>query len=84
MGRPPGARNHVPRELKAALIEAATLAGGEGGLVGYLTSMAIEHPVPFLALLGRCLGLQVAVAGDGAIHSVTLSIGWQEAEPASP
>lgn len=72
MGRPPGVRNHMPRELKVAIIEAATLAGGEGGLVGYLTRMAIEHPVPFLALLGRCVALQVEVASDGEIVPVVL------------
>lgn len=75
MGRPPGARNRMPRELREAIIEAATLAGGEGGLVGYLTRMAKEHPVAFVGLLGRVLAIEVR-APAAAAPPVSVIISW--------
>lgn len=69
MGRPPGARNRMPRELKEAIMEAATLAGGEGGLVGYLTRMAKEQPVAFVGLLGRVLTMELQASRRGAAPS---------------
>ena len=64
-GRPKGVPNKMNALLKDSIIEAATKAGGEGGLVGYLTLQAQENPGPFLTLLGKVLPMQIADA-DGA------------------
>ena len=46
--------------LKDAILQAAEAAGGQGGMVGYLTLQAHENPGPFLALMGKVLPLQIA------------------------
>ena len=58
-GRPKGVPNKTTAILKDAILQAATDAGEEGGLVGYLQKQAIASPGPFLALLGKVLPLQV-------------------------
>jgi hypothetical protein len=58
-GRPKGMTNKTTALLKDAIIEAAKQAGGEGGVVGYLTLQAHENPGPFMALLGKVIPLQV-------------------------
>lgn len=70
-GRPKGVPNKMTTQLKDAILEAATKAGGPGGLVGYLTLQASENPGPFLSLLGKVLpmaldaqGLTITIAGD--------------------
>lgn len=73
-----GSRKGVPNKttalLKDALLEAARLAGGREGLVGYLTAQAQRNPAAFLALLGKVLPLQLAGEGnDGAImHEIRI------------
>lgn len=66
-GRPKGCANVIPGCVKVAAIEAATLAGGDEGLVGYLTTQATKQPVQFLALLGRVLPLQVVPPGEASL-----------------
>lgn len=67
-GRKPGSKNKTTALLKDAVLEAATLAGGREGLVGYLKEQAEENPGPFLALLGKVLPVQV----DGTLkHTVS-------------
>jgi hypothetical protein len=61
-GRKKGARNKLTVALKDAILEAGNNAGGEEGLVGYLTAQAVSKPSSFLALLGRLLPL--TAAGD--------------------
>ena len=58
-GRKPGIPNKANGLLKDAIIQAAEAAGGEGGMVAYLTKQANTHPAAFLALIGRVLPLQV-------------------------
>ena len=58
-GRKPGIPNRATGLLKDAIIQAAEQAGGEGGMVAYLTGQANRHPAAFLALIGRVLPLQV-------------------------
>ena len=53
--------------LKDAILEAATAAGGEGGMVGYLTLQAMENPGPFMALLGKVLPTQVVGDADNPL-----------------
>lgn len=76
MGRPKGAPNRMPRELKAAIIEAATLAGGEGGLVGYLTEMAKREPVAFMGLLARVLPIEAKARSAGNSAQVSFTVTW--------
>lgn len=59
-GRPKGVPNKNTTLLKDALLQAAQAAGGEGGLVGYLTTQAMQNPQSFLPLLGKVLPLQLA------------------------
>ncbi len=66
-GRPKGVPNKTTTQLKEALIEAASAAGGEAGLVGYLTRQAEENPGPFLSLLGKVLPLQIGGDGDNPV-----------------
>ena len=53
--------------LKDAILEAATAAGGEGGMVGYLTLQAMENPGPFMALLGKVMPTQVTGDADNPL-----------------
>lgn len=62
-GRTKGVPNKTTKLLKDALLEAATLAGGKDGLVGYLTKQALANPQSFLPLLGKVLPLQVDADG---------------------
>jgi hypothetical protein len=64
-GRPKGVPNKTTALIKDAIIQAATDAGGEGGMVGYLTLQAQENPGPFMTLLGKVLPTQVEGTGSG-------------------
>lgn len=71
-GRKKGTPNKINVLLKDALIEAATLAGGKDGLVGYLKKQANDEPAAFMTLLGKVLPMQIRgnVAGQiNHIHS---------------
>lgn len=68
-GRPKGAVNKTTALLKDAILMAATEAGGEEGLVGYLKKQAEATPGPFLALVGKVLPLQVAGDPDSPVKS---------------
>ena len=59
-GRAKGSRNKTTALLKDAILQAGEAAGGEDGLIGYLTSQAVQNPGPFLALLGKVLPLQLS------------------------
>ena len=60
--------------LKDAILQAAQAAGGEGGMVGYLTLQAKEQPAAFMSLLGKVLPMQVEGSGEGG----ALLIKWQD------
>lgn len=72
-GRPKGVPNKTTTLLKDAILQAATQAGGIGGLVGYLEKQAKENPAPFLSLLGKVLPTQISadLSGD-VIHRIEL------------
>lgn len=59
-GRPVGAVAPATALLKDAILKAGEAAGGDNGLVGYLTLQAIENPGPFMSLLGKVLPMQIA------------------------
>jgi hypothetical protein len=70
-GRPKGSLNKTTAVLKDAIIQAATNAGGEGGLVAYLQAQAKESPAAFLVLLGKVLPKQVIGEDGGPLqHSI--------------
>ena len=54
-GRPKGSVNRTTALLKDAILQAAENAGGEGGIVGYLTLQATENPASFMTLLGKII-----------------------------
>jgi hypothetical protein len=66
-GRRRGTPNKTTTALKEAILEAAELAGGDGGLVGYLTTLAKTNTSAFATLLGKVLPLQVSGEGGGSI-----------------
>lgn len=66
-GRVKGVPNKTTALLKDAILKAAENAGGNGGMVGYLTLQAMENPGPFMALLGKVLPTQVADADGNKI-----------------
>lgn len=80
-GRVKGVPNKTTAILKDAILQAATAAGGEGGMVGYLTLQATENPGPFLSLLGKVMPLQIAGDPDAPIIHV---IQRQIIDPAKP
>lgn len=61
------------RLLKDAILQAATEAGGDDGMVGYLRVQAKENPGPFLSLLGKVLPMQVEGSGENG----AIVIKWQ-------
>jgi hypothetical protein len=70
-GRAKGTPNRTTALLKDAVLKAADKAGGDKGLVGYLTAQATANPGPFMALLGKVLPLQVE---GGLTHEVGNSV----------
>lgn len=67
-GRKKGTPNKTTALLKDAILQAATLAGGPEGLVGYLTTQAVDNPGPFMSLLGKVLPMQVTGPDDGPVQ----------------
>lgn len=63
-GRPKGVPNKITTDLKRAILEAAEVAGGEGGTAGYLARQAEENPAAFMTLLGKVL--PTTLVGDDA------------------
>jgi len=70
-GRPKGSANKTTALLKDAILKAAENAGGEHGMVGYLTKQANENPQAFLPLLGKVLPMQLVGDPDDPLHVVT-------------
>lgn len=60
-GRKPGTPNKLTRDLREAIVAAGEAVGidstGSGGVVGYLTCLAAQHPALFVTLLVRVLPL---------------------------
>jgi hypothetical protein len=70
-GRSKGTPNKTTALLKDAILRAAEAAGGDNGMVGYLTMQAQENPGPFMALLGKVLPMQLTGAEGGPLELVT-------------
>ncbi len=71
-GRKKGTPNKTTALLKDAILTAATDAGKDGGLVGYLTAQAVLNPGPFMALLGKVLPMQLTGEDGGAVRLETI------------
>lgn len=69
-GRPKGSANKTTALLKDAILKAAENAGGDEGMVGYLTTQAKTNPQAFLPLLGKVLPMQVTGEDGDAIRTV--------------
>lgn len=67
-GRPKGMPNKTTALLKDAILQAAELAGGEEGLIGYLKARATDEPAAFMSLLGKVLPMQITGAGGGPVE----------------
>lgn len=67
-GRPKGSQNKTTALLKDAILQAATMAGGSEGLVGYLSKQATRNPAAFLTLLGKVLPIQHANHEGGELQ----------------
>lgn len=73
-GRQKGTLNKTSALLKDAVLEAADIAGGKEGLVGYLRSQARENPVAFMGLLGKLVPSQIAADVTQGVARVTAEI----------
>ena len=65
-GRKKGTPNKTTALLKDAILKAATDAGN-GDMVAYLRTQALENPGPFMALLGKVLPMQVTGEDGGPV-----------------
>ena len=78
-GRVKGTPNKTTALLKDAILQAGQAAGGNGGLVGYLTLQAQENPGPFMALLGKVLPMQIAGDPDAPlVHKIVSEVVYPE------
>lgn len=73
-GRPKGVPNKTTALLKDAILQAAHKAGGEGGMVQYLTEQAEKNPGPFMSLLGKVLPMQITGEDGGAIQIAKIEL----------
>lgn len=73
-GRPKGAVNKTTALLKDAILLAAHKAGGEGGMVEYLTEQAEKNPGPFMALLGKVLPMQITGEDGGPVRIAEIKL----------
>jgi hypothetical protein len=69
-GRKAGTPNKITAALKEAILLAADNAGGEGGMVGYLTRQASENPPAFLSLLGKVLPMTVQGDAENPVQII--------------
>ena len=81
-GRVAGVPNKATAELREAILIAAELAGGEGGLVGYLQTLATTNSGAVASLLGKVIPTQVIGNGpEGQIQQL-LRITFQKSPDA--
>lgn len=73
-GRPKGVPNKTTALLKDAILQAAHKAGGDGGMVQYLTEQAEKNPGPFMSLLGKVLPMQITGEDGGAIQIAKIEL----------
>jgi hypothetical protein len=69
-GKPKGAKDKIPQELKAMILQALDNAGG----IKYLETQAIKNPQAFLTLVGKVLPLQVSGTGEPIVLRVITGV----------
>jgi hypothetical protein len=72
-GRKKGVPNKVAMGLKEAIIKAGTRAGGEEGLVGYLTDLAKTNSSAYASLLAKVIPTVLEGSGSGGGVSVIIN-----------
>ena len=90
-GKPKGTLNRITVALKDAILAAGERAGGEEGLTGYLTRLAVENSSAYAGLLAKILPQTLAASdSDGGKVQITFRRiivhpgGRQEIEGATP
>jgi hypothetical protein len=73
-GRKAGTPNKITAALKEAILLAADNAGGDDGMVGYLTRQASENPPAFLSLLGKVLPMTVQGDANSPLHLIVTGV----------
>lgn len=73
-GRKKGVPNKTTALLKDAILQAAANAGGDDGLVGYLTTQATDNPQSFLPLLGKVLPMQITGEDGGPVKVTRIEL----------
>jgi hypothetical protein len=63
-GRPRGSQSKITVALKDAILAAGEAAGGEGGLVSYLTMLARDNSSAYAGLLAKILPTQLAADAE--------------------
>src|SRR5262249_28127190 len=64
-GKPKGTLNRITVALKDAILAAGEAAGGEEGLTGYLTRLAVENSSAYAGLLAKILPQTLAADESG-------------------
>src|SRR4051812_5237824 len=78
LGRPPGARNRIPRDLRNLVLDTAERHGqdgaGKNGLPGYFDRLADERPEVFAGYIAKLLprSIDADVAVDGGTVELTI------------
>src|SRR6516162_11525553 len=71
-GKPKGTLNRITVALKDAILAAGERAGGEEGLIGYLTRLAVENSSAYAGLLTKILPQTLAASdSDGGKVQIT-------------
>jgi hypothetical protein len=71
-GKPKGTLNRITVALKDAILAAGEAAGGEEGLTGYLTRLAVENSSAYAGLLAKILPQTLAASdSDGGKVQIT-------------
>jgi hypothetical protein len=71
-GKKKGTPNKITVALKEAILAAGERAGGEEGLTGYLTRLAIENSSAYAGLLAKCLPHTLSADEPGGGASVKM------------
>src|SRR5215472_8311983 len=64
-GKPKGTPNKITVALREAILAAGEAAGGEEGLTGYLTRLAVENSSAYAGLLAKILPQTLAASDSG-------------------
>ena len=74
-GKPKGTLNRITVALKDAILAAGEAAGGEEGLTGYLTRLAVENSSAYAGLLAKILPqtLSASDSDGGAETQITFT-----------